>query len=59
MLRLKPALHRARGKYLPCLDWIGQALEHHSSKVAVLEESASQPSRAWRDHYLTGLRVRL
>src|SRR6516225_4895553 len=24
VLRLEPALHRARGKYLPCLDWIGQ-----------------------------------
>src|SRR6266849_1121828 len=59
VLRLEPALHCARGKHLPCLDWIGQALEHHSSQIAVLEEPAGQPSRAWRDQHLTGLRERL
>jgi hypothetical protein len=59
VLRLEPALHRARGEYLPCLDRLGQALEHHSSEIAVFEEPASQPSCARRDHHLTGLRKRL
>jgi len=26
VLRLEPALHRARGEYLPCLDRLGQPL---------------------------------
>ena len=37
VLRLETALHRACGKHLPCLDWIGQALEHHRSQIAVFE----------------------
>src|ERR1700756_6076359 len=54
VLRLKPALYRARGEYLPCLDWISQALQRHFAQIVVFEEAASQPSRAWRDHQLTG-----
>ena len=54
VLRLETTLHRACGKYLPCLDWIGQALERYPSQIAVFEEPASQPSRARRDHHLSG-----
>jgi hypothetical protein len=43
------ALHRARGKYLPCLDWIGQALEHHARVMAARRLSVSRRDSAEAD----------
>ena len=55
MLRLEPALDRARAEHPPCLDRVGQALERNTPEIVVVEEAARQASRALGDHHLPRL----
>ena len=57
VLRLEPALHRAGRKYLPCLNWLGQALEFYLPQISVFKEPASEPSCARCDQLQTGLEM--